>query len=120
MVIFEGIVLKMDGSVDHQGDCFTVDSAIELPVSPVTVFYEFNESRPVGDAELYLEGDELKYKIRLSESKVDEQLAKSLIPAVGGRILEREGKLIKRAKITELGISVSGNSDSRIKKLGEP
>lgn len=119
MITFEGVVLRTDGAIDGQGDVFSPESVIELPVRPVPVFSEFDHSRPVGEAELYREDGVVKYKIRLLEAKVSEQMAKALTPCVGGRILEKDGNLIKRAKITELGISISGNSDTRIKKLGE-
>jgi len=115
---FTGIILNLDGQLDSAGDSFPPNTQIELPET-VHCYYEFDKKKPLGIGKIIKEDNLLKYEIDTPDNLLTRDLAKLLTPAIGGQIIEREGNIIRRSRITEIGLSISSNADKRIKKLGE-
>ena len=115
---FEGVILNIDGQPDSSGDVFAEGCVLEIADKPVPIFRDFDHAEIVGEARLIRDGSQVKYKIDIWEAAMPEQLARMLTPCIGGSILEKEENLIKKAKLTMVGLATI-NADSRIKKLGE-
>jgi hypothetical protein len=116
---FTGVVLNLDGQPDSSGDIFSSDIDLKLK-KHVKIVYEFQRpEKIIGHGTIKREGDQLTYDIDVDTTSVPEAILKCLTPAIGGHIIARDGKKITKAHITEIGLSISGNDDPRIKKLGE-
>jgi hypothetical protein len=119
MIKFTGTVLRLDGMPDSSGDIFDENTAIELPSQVVPVTFEFHNKPEfhLGWAKLYFRPGELKFDMHLDETKLPKYALDDLTPAICGSCSGRDGKRIQYASISSVGLSVSGNADSRIKPL---
>jgi hypothetical protein len=117
---FRGTLLKVDGVPDFGGDIFTRDCKIEIS-KDILVTYEFDKSPKgiVGSGRVYKRGTSLRYDIEIFPGKIPKEIIKHLTPAVGGYVIEKKGKKITKCKINQIGLSMSGNFDPRIKKISE-
>lgn len=107
-------VLNLDGVPDGKGDTYTKDSVVLLPRAiPVTRNFEFHNS-PLGEAILSLEDNALYAEVVLF-SGVKKSF--TVVPAVGGVVLEREGGYIKKIQITSIGLCDEPNQDPRIQAV---
>ena len=119
MIEFTGVVLKLDGVVDAQGDIFDHNTAVELPSYPVQVTLDFHQGPEfwLGHATLYFAPGELRYEMKLDDSRLPKHALETLIPCVGGSIKSKEGNRVTHAFIKSIGLTSYQNSDSRIKPL---
>ena len=119
---FTCVVLNMDGQPDAAGDVFDASSQIEI-AKDVKVTNDFQnrgfDEAFLGTAKLTVEEKCIKAEIDIKVDNIPEEVLKGLTPAIGGSVLERDGNTVKKCKINQIGLSISGNADPRIKKLGE-
>lgn len=110
-------VLIADGQPDSQGDII-LKSGVTFG-DMVSVRRDFkNDKLPSGSARLFWEGDILKAEIDLQDVDLDAVKAQ-MTPAIGGRILEREGSTITQSVIDTIAVQPSANADPRVKKIGD-
>jgi hypothetical protein len=115
---FKGTLLNIDGHADSSGDIFTRTSKIEFP-KEVKVTHEFSNEKILGTGKISRQGKRLTYEIDIYPELLPPEVVKQLTPAIGGSIKQRDGHKITKATINQIGLSISGNADPRIKKLGE-
>ena len=112
------LVLIPDGVPDTVGEMFD-PTGLELPGDLVPVALKFwrEIENHLGWAKLSQEADGRVYAdIEFFEEPGP--ALKILFPAIEGRVLEHEGKVLSRVRITRIGLG-GKNCDSRIKTLGE-
>lgn len=117
-VKYTGIVLRINGEPDAQGDIF--GPGVELPDGPVLVSQDYNkEIPPAGTAIMKMEHDASGQYVK-AELDIDliPQLATKCYAVVGGHIIERDEKLIKRCKISHLALTLYP-SDPTLEPLKE-
>jgi hypothetical protein len=119
MINFTGTILRLDGIPDASGDIFDENTTIELPSREVPVTFEFHKEPEfhLGWARLYFRPGELKYDMRLDETRLPKYALDDLTPAICGSCKGRNGKKIEYASISSIGLSTSKNMDLRIKSL---
>lgn len=119
---FTCVVLNLDGKPDAAGDVFGPDLELQIAEN-VKVTHDFKnrgfDEEFLGNATLTREAGLVKAEIDINVEKIPVEILKTLTPAIGGVVLERDGNTIKKCKINQIGLSISGNADPRIKKLGE-
>lgn len=119
---YRGILLNLDGVPDNAGDAFTKDSKILID-KKLKVFRDFRDGSDcagkyfMGSATAYKRNGAIKYKINLLPQY--EEIAHLFTPAMGGVLMDRDGKFIKKVRITQIGLTTNGNADRRIKRLGK-
>lgn len=135
---FEVIVLIADGNLRKSGDAFSCEaiSSLDFPKEvPVTRNFSRKIEDCVGRAKLTKYGNAVKAEInifevdkskcnekgeviqKIIEPMVPEEMLHLIYPCIGGKVIEREGNVIKKFSIDQIGFSVSGNADSRIGPL---
>lgn len=121
MISYTGTLLKFDGIPDSQGDIFSTDTSIELPSHEVPVLFEFHQSPEflLGYAKLYFSQNEIRYDMRIDDTKLPKHALDGLIPCIGGSILKRTGNHADQVKVNCTGLSIKDNVDFRIKSIGE-
>ena len=115
---FTGKLLNLDGNPDVAGDCFPSDCKINIK-NPVVVTHEFVLSPKtfLGFGKIKRTKKSLIYEIEINTKQLPKDFYKLLTPAVGGSIVNRNGKEIRECIIHQIGLSVAKNSDPRIKPL---
>ncbi len=103
-------VLNLNGNPDSSGDVF--DPAGVNVDTDVPVYLNFNRSNPqdcIGHARLEKKDDGVDAIITFYGD-----LPVGMFLAVGGSTLDRDGSIIKKCIIRELGISINNNADHDI------
>jgi len=115
---FTGVLVNLDGQPDSFGDVIDSDCEIDI-AEKIFVLYEFDQESLLGFAKLVKEDSTIKYEIEITNDCLPEEDIKLLAPCVGGSILKREGRKITKMSVNHIGLSIEGNSDPRIKSMGE-
>lgn len=112
-------VLIADGTPDTMGDSFDING-VDFP-KEVTLVKEFSHSFDdvVGFAKLRKEGNRVLADLEFVNDIFVPEVRKYLYPAVGGKVITKEGGKIMKCVIDTISIGGSPNADSRIKRLGE-
>jgi hypothetical protein len=111
-------VLVADGQPDSVGECF-LGEGVTLPETDVPVYLEFQRTLGglIGRAKLSKEGHVVFAEMDLVDMKLPPHAPRILYPAVGGKVFEREEKVIKKCKVTDIGLSITPNADRRIQTM---
>jgi len=117
----EVIALIADGNADKDGDIYPHESiaGMEFPKEvPVTLDFRHGIENIVGRAKLYKTGKTIKASVKLfmDHPEMREEFLPFLTPCVGGKIIEREGNVIKKWRIDSIGLCPE-NADPRIGPL---
>lgn len=117
---FTGVIVNLDSQPDVFGDIIGPDCDIEIS-QDMNVTYEFNNGPDsfLGVANLTREASVVKYEIDIRVEKLPEEILKKLVPCIGGSIVQRDGRKITKCKFNNIGLSIEGNADPRIKPLGD-
>ena len=102
------VVFIADGKPDAHGDTFDLEG-LKLPNKAIPVHIEFDETRPVGTAELKKVEDKI-----IANFTIDD--VKSLIPCIAGQVVRKEGEVIKEFSISSIGMCEK-NADERIEPI---
>jgi hypothetical protein len=119
MFKFTGTLLHLDGIPDLTGEYFDENSMVELPSHDVSVTLDFHEGPEfwLGKAKLYFRPGKLCYIMELLDERLPKYALETLTPCVGGHVKSRNGNRISYVSVSGIGLSASGNADSRIKPL---
>jgi len=110
---YYAVVAIMDGVPDSSGDILTEN--VDIPQFLVPVSNAF--SPPViGQALITKEGHSLTAKIEIDESRFPTELIEQMTGVVGGTIIYRNGPIVDKWKVTEVGLTREP-SDNRLPKL---
>lgn len=112
-------VLNTDGVPDSTGETFD-PTGIDLGSRVVLVRYAFKDDPEscIGMAKLEQRPDGVYADVSITKDIPEHALA-FLTPAIGGAVLERDGKVIKKCKITCIGLDPGPNSDKRIECIAK-
>lgn len=113
-------VLQLDSSrVDRNGHIMSTDACVFYNTRVILV-QSFSDSLKdvLGYADLTREGNTFLIE-NLTLPKVDDTILKLLTPAIGGKIVEREGNIIKSLTIDVISLNFHKNEDINIKSIGE-
>jgi len=115
------LLLICDSKPDSGGNIHPPGSAT-LPKDPVPVTLEFRRDlmSMVGRATLAQtpDGGMVYADLELLDTRISPEMMKILYPAAGGRSLEVvDEKVFKKIELTDVGLSITKNSDERILTL---
>lgn len=115
------VILIVDGVPDSAGDTFRLEG-IQLPEKEVPVILEFRRSdfsAYVGTAKLSISNGMVIADMKLLPRLAENSALHKLYPSIGGQVIERKDRVIHTCAISEVGVSITQNSDHRIQTLGE-
>lgn len=121
MITYTGTVLLFDGQVDAQGDIFDENTGVELPSREVDVLYDFHNKPEflLGKAKLFFRPGKMCYEMKLNNDRLPKHALDTLFPAIGGKIVEREGKNLTYVIVNSIGLCSSKNANTKIRPIGE-
>jgi len=110
------VVLIGDGRVDKHKESVDIKN-VAIPDEPVQVSHDFNHM-PIGIAQLFKEDKSVKANIKLYDQLIKPEVARNLIPCVGGYIGSAVAGEVSTFEVSNIGLCEE-NADARIPKLGE-
>jgi len=116
---FVGIFAHLDGTFDLTGDSFAPNCEVKIAKN-ISIMHEFQGDlkHRLGNAQVFKEKDQLKYKLDISGRQLPKELLNQLTPCLGGNILKRDGNIVKSIEITCVGLCLNP-ADKRLKPLME-
>ena len=111
---YDATIAIMDDQPDSQGEILSGDAM--LPHSAVLVRMDTYRDKAVGMAWTYMENNMIKASITLHDSWLPPQVAEHCHAVVRGQVLERDGHVIKKWRLSEVLLTIYP-ADKRLPKL---
>lgn len=98
---YTGVIARINGEPDRDGE--VMGPNVVLPNRPVNVTLDFDKEIRLGTAIVKRRGTNVVAELNINFPAI---VATKMYGVIGGKVLERDGKLVKKWEVTSVGLTL--------------